>query len=35
MALADPSTAGNPKKLTLADMKKMYQNSFLGNLFYE
>ena len=35
MALADPSTAGNPKKLTVADMKSMYQNSFSGNLFNE
>jgi alcohol dehydrogenase len=35
MALIDPSTAGNPKKLTLADMKSMYQNSFSGNLFNE
>ena len=35
MALADPSTGGNPKKLTLTDMKSMYQNSFSGNLFNE
>ena len=35
MALADPSTSGNPKKLTLADMKTMYTHSFLGNLFNE
>tara|TARA_B100001057_G_scaffold496084_1_gene596649 strand:- start:960 stop:2129 length:1170 start_codon:yes stop_codon:yes gene_type:complete len=35
MALADPSTAGNPKELSLADMKKMYQNSFSGNLSNE
>ena len=35
MALADPSTAGNPKELSLADMKKMYQNSFSGNLSSE
>ncbi len=35
MALEDPSTGGNPKKLTLADMKSMYQNSFSGNLFNE
>ena len=35
MALADPSTAGNPKKLTLADMQKMYHHSFSGTLFYE
>ena len=32
MAMADPSTLGNPKKLTLNDMKKMYQNSFSGKL---
>jgi alcohol dehydrogenase class IV len=35
MALADPSTEGNPKKLTIADMKSMYQSSFSGNLFNE
>ena len=35
MALEDPSTAGNPKKLNLNDMKTMYQNSFSGVLFYE
>ena len=35
MALADPSTLGNPKKLVLADMKSLYQNSFSGNLFNE
>ena len=35
MALADPSTGGNPKKLTVADMKRMYQNSFSGDLFNE
>jgi len=33
MALEDPSTGGNPKKLTEADMKVMYQHSMLGNLF--
>ena len=33
MALADPSTGGNPKKLTEADMKLMYQHSMSGNLF--
>tara|TARA_B100001741_G_C16487744_1_gene568124 strand:- start:80 stop:1243 length:1164 start_codon:yes stop_codon:yes gene_type:complete len=33
MALKDPSTGGNPKKLTEADMKIMYQNSMSGNLF--
>jgi alcohol dehydrogenase class IV len=33
MALKDPSTAGNPKKLTVDDMKIMYEHSMLGNLF--
>ena len=33
MALNDPSTAGNPKKLTEADMKLMYQHSMSGILF--
>ena len=33
MALADPSTGGNPKKLTEADMKIMYQQSMTGTLF--
>ena len=33
MALEDPSTSGNPKKLTEADMKLMYQHSMLGELF--
>ena len=33
MALADPSTEGNPQKLTEADMKLMYQHSMLGELF--
>ena len=32
MALADPSTSGNPKKLSIDDMKLMYQNSMDGNL---
>ena len=32
MALDDPSTSGNPKKLDINDMKKMYNNSMLGNL---
>jgi alcohol dehydrogenase class IV len=35
MALADPSTGSNPKKLTVNDMKKMYQHSFSGTLFNE
>ena len=33
MALVDPSTAGNPKKLTENDMKIMYQHSMDGELF--
>ena len=33
MALEDPSTGGNPKKLTEADMKIMYQHSISGELF--
>ena len=33
MALKDPSTGGNPKKLTEADMKIMYQYSMSGKLF--
>ena len=33
MALEDPSTGGNPKKLTVADMKVMYQHSMSGTLF--
>jgi alcohol dehydrogenase class IV len=33
MALADPSTSGNPKKLTKDDMKVMYQHSMTGELF--
>ena len=33
MALEDPSTAGNPKKLTENDMKTMYQHSMAGELF--
>ena len=33
MALDDPSTGGNPKKLTEADMKIMYQYSMSGTLF--
>ena len=35
MALEDPSTSGNPKKLDLTDMKNMYQHSYEGNLFYD
>ena len=33
MALEDPSTNSNPKKLTVSDMKSMYKNSISGNLF--
>jgi alcohol dehydrogenase class IV len=33
MALADPSTGGNPKKLTENDMRIMYQHSMNGKLF--
>ena len=33
MALVDPSTGGNPKKLTKEDMKIMYQHSMTGELF--
>ena len=33
MALEDPSTAGNPKTLSIDDMKIMYQHSMSGKLF--
>ena len=33
MALEDPSTSGNPKKLTVDDMRDMYNHSMVGNLF--
>ena len=33
MALEDPSTGGNPKKLTETDMKIMYEHSMSGTLF--
>ena len=33
MALDDPSTPGNPKKLTLKDMKLLYKSSLDGKLF--
>jgi alcohol dehydrogenase class IV len=33
MALEDPSTSTNPTKLQLEDMKKLYQQSFKGDLF--
>jgi len=33
MALEDPSTSGNPKKLKIEDMKIMYEHSMSGKLF--
>ena len=33
MALEDPSTGGNPKKLSVDDMKAMYEHSMSGKLF--
>ena len=33
MAYNDPSTNGNPKKLTVTDMKTLYQHSITGKLF--
>ncbi len=33
MALEDPSTSGNPKKLSETDMKSMYLHSMEGKLF--
>ena len=33
MALEDQSTPGNPKKLTLDDMKLLYEYSLEGKLF--
>ena len=33
MAYDDPSTNGNPKKLTVTDMKTLYQHSITGKLF--
>jgi len=33
MALEDPSTSGNPRKLTTEDMKLMYKHSMSGQLF--
>ncbi len=33
MALKDPSTEGNPKKLTIEDMRLMYKHSMSGQLF--
>ena len=33
MALEDPSTATNPKKMTVDDMKILYEHSISGKLF--
>ena len=33
MALEDPSTPGNPKKMTIDDMKILYEHSISGKLF--
>ena len=33
MALDDPSTNGNPKKLNIDDIKTMYEHSISGKLF--
>jgi len=33
MAFNDPSTGGNPKKITKKDLKVMYQHSISGDLF--
>ena len=33
MALDDPSTATNPKKMTIDDMKNLYEYSLSGKLF--
>jgi len=33
MAFEDPSTGGNPKKLTQNDLKEMYIKSISGELF--
>jgi alcohol dehydrogenase len=33
MAYKDPSTNGNPKKLTKLDLKTMYVHSISGELF--
>ena len=32
MALDDPSTSGNPKKLNLSDLERLYKNSLKGEL---
>jgi len=33
MAFEDPSTTGNPKKISKEDLKLMYQHSISGELF--
>ena len=33
MALEDPSTSTNPKKMTIDDMKILYEHSISGKLF--
>ena len=33
MAYEDPSTPTNPKKLSISDIKEMYEHSFSGDLF--
>ena len=33
MALEDPSTATNPRKMTVDDMKILYEHSISGKLF--
>ena len=33
MAFEDPSTEGNPKKISKEDLKLMYENSISGKLF--
>ena len=33
MALEDPSTATNPRKMTIDDMKILYEHSISGKLF--
>ena len=33
MAFEDPSTGGNPKKISTKDLKLMYEHSISGKLF--
>ncbi len=33
MAVEDPSTATNPKQMTVDDMKTLYKHSISGELF--